>query len=383
MPGPERPPRVLVNALALHDSRDAARTFLENLIERLPDAWPEADVHVLARHGVRIPGESRVRVVRIRALGSGIARVADDLLRLPRAAERVDADVVVSPNESVPTRLRRPVVVVAQNLLYHCPQIGPLDAGSWHARLRSRLQFRFYRWQMPRAYARADVVVTVSEHAAHELAERAGLDLARVRIVPYGADRLPVAARREPASPRMLLTLGSLAHYKRLDVAIRALAQLRRDGGDYELVLAGGAWPGVAESLERLARELGVADAVRLTGSVDPAGIASLFSEAHAFVSLSACESFGIPVVEAMRAGVPAVVADEPWSAETVGDAAVRVDTREPRAVAAGIRLLADPEEWRRRSEIGIAAAARYTWSSNAEGVAAAAAAVVGRGRAR
>jgi glycosyltransferase involved in cell wall biosynthesis len=221
---------------------------------------------------------------------------------------------------------------------------------------------------MPRAYRRADAVVTVSRHAAAELARHAGLDPGRVEIVPYGADRLPIV-ERTPSTKRMLLIVGSLAHYKRLDVAVEALAALRRDGDDYELVLAGGAWPGCAEAVDDVAAELGVAEHVIRLGNVDGERLATLFAEAHALVALSSCESFGIPVVEAMRAGVPVVVADEPWSAETVGEAAIRVDGKSPEAVAEGVRQLSDSDEWQYRSESGAIAAGRYSWAGNAQGI--------------
>lgn len=367
---------MLLNALALHSARDAARVFLENLVEQLPIVWPEADIHVLAPRDVSLP-RRLFRVIRVPTPRSGAERVLEDFIRLPAVEAKVLPDVVISPNESIPRRIRAPVVVVAQNLFFHCPEIGPLRTGPPLARLRSRLQFIFYRRQMPRAYARADVIVAVSRHAAAELARYARLDPRRVRVVPYGADRLPVRPPIESARTRRLLVVGTLAHYKRLDVAVAALAALRRGGADYELLLAGEEWPGYRDVVDRFARAVGMQQHVRRLGAVSGEELAELFAGSFALVSLSACESFGIPVVEAMRAGVPVVVADEPWSAETVGDAAVRVVGTDPWSVADGVRSLLDGSERKRRVEAGRRTAACYTWSGNAAGIAAAAASVV------
>jgi glycosyltransferase involved in cell wall biosynthesis len=374
--------RVLINALALHSAADAARIFLENLIRRLPECWPEAQVLVIARHGAEIPSEARVEVIRVGSSSSGVLRVADELVRLRRIVRRIAPDVTVNPNESVPGGIRGPVVVVAQNLFFHCPDIGPLRRGPWRARLRSRLQFAFYRRRMPRAYVRADAIVPVSEHAARELAEHAGLDLSKVHAVHYGADRLPMRPRSEQAGRRSILVVGALAHYKRLDSAVEALALLVADGDDYELCLAGGAWPGEEAILRSLAVSRGVEERVKFLGPVEGDQLAQLFATSHAGLSLSACESFGIPVVEGMRAGLPHVVADEPWSEETVADCAVRVDARDPGSIAAGIRRLGVPEEWERMARLGRERAARYTWQANAGGVAAAAIRVVEQGAA-
>ena len=365
--------RVLVNALALRPAGDAAEVYLENVLALMPEVWPEAELHVAARGGTSVPAAARAHRL---SVNSGAGRLAADLVALPRLVERLRPDVVVSPNESVSLRLRAPLVVVAQNLLYHCPGVGPLPAGPLRGRIRSRLQFAFYRRQFPRAYRRADVVVAVSHHAARELDRRAGLDPARVRIVPCGSDRLPVKDRRNRGTGRRVLVVGALAHYKRLEVAVDALALLRTGGADYELVLAGAAWPGCGEELALRARRAGVAPAVRRVGAVGGDELADLLAEAHVALSLSRCESFAIPVVEAMHAGVPVVAADEPWSRERVGDAGLRVPGGDASAVAAAIASLEDEAEWQRLSVRGRERAAAFTWRRTAEGLADAAASV-------
>lgn len=326
---------------------------------------------VLVRDGAEVV-EADADVLVVPGVSSGLTRVRSEWTRLPRLVRSLQADVFVNPNEAVPPGVDAPLVVVAQNLLYHCRQAGPLPTGPLSARLRSRAQFAFYRRQMPRAYARARVVVAVSRQAAELLADRAALDLGRVRIVACGADRLPVLPRSSESAAKMLLAVGAIAHYKRLDLAVRALAALVGSGGDYRLLLVGDEWPGAWRPLAALARDLGVGERVERVGIVGDAELAALYARAFAAVATSACESFGIPVAEAMRAGLPVVAADEPWSRELAERAAV-LTAAQPEAIAEGIRALQDDGVWHERSEAGRRLSAAYTWAGTASGIAAAA----------
>jgi glycosyltransferase involved in cell wall biosynthesis len=220
---------------------------------------------------------------------------------------------------------------------------------------------------MPRAYRRAGIVVCVSEGARELLARRAGLEHARTRVVPCGADRLAVLAREDDR--QLLIAVGAVAHYKRLDVAIRALAQLP---AAYSLRLVGEEWPGAWEPLRRLAVTLGVADRVERASVATDVELASLYASARALLAPSACESFGVPVAEAMHAGLPVVAADEPWSRELAKDAAALVPC-ESGAFAAAVLALENAGERRRRSDAGRERALPLTWRRTAQGLAAAA----------
>jgi glycosyltransferase involved in cell wall biosynthesis len=233
--------------------------------------------------------------------------------------------------------------------------------------VRSRVQFGHYRRVMPRAYRRADAVVAVSRHAAELLAARSGLDLTKTTVAPLGADSWPVCAKRAPTEGRRsLLVVGTLAPYKRLELAIDAVAAA---GEDYELVLAGGAWPGYGSDIDDLGRRR-LGDRWRWLGPVG-GELPDLYGNAHALLALSSCEAFGLPSLEAMRAGLPVVATQEPWTTELLSPAAVFAEP-EVESVAQAVRSLNDAEEWGRRSQAGRALAAGFTWRRMAEAIASA-----------
>ena len=91
------------------------------------------------------------------------------------------------------------------------------------------------------------------------------------------------------------------------------------------------------KALQDFVDDLGLSAAVRITGEVSDASLAAHFGAADAYLSLSAHEGFGVPLVEAMLAGVPVVTRGAGAVAQTVADAALVLDAADPSYVAAAL----------------------------------------------
>ena len=94
--------------------------------------------------------------------------------------------------------------------------------------------------------------------------------------------------------------------------------------------------------------DLGLADAVRLAGEVSDAALAAYFGAADAFLSMSRHEGFGVPLVEAMAAGLPLVTSDAGAVGQTVAGAALVLEAGDPAYVAAALHRACTDEELRR-----------------------------------
>jgi glycosyltransferase involved in cell wall biosynthesis len=102
-------------------------------------------------------------------------------------------------------------------------------------------------------------------------------------------------------------------------------------------------------SLRRFVHDLGLSSAVCITGEVSDPALAAYFSAADVYLSLSVHEGFGVPLVEAMAAGVPVIARGVGAVAETVGDGALVLASADPSYVAAAVQRVCADEELRRR----------------------------------
>ncbi|MEU2616495.1 glycosyltransferase [Micromonospora sp. NPDC007271] len=228
-----------------------------------------------------------------------------------------------------------------------------------------------------RALGRAvDRVVVQCEDEVRELV-RMGVPRSRMALVPSGVNQDvfrpdgPVAPR-DPARPR-LLTVGRLVERKGFLDVVRALPAVP----DAECVVVGGPPADLlpadafARRLTALAESCGVADRVKLVGSVPREEMGSWYRSADLLVAAPWYEPFGLTPLEGMACGVPVVGSNVGGIADTVVDGLTGdlVPPRDPRALGTAIRrLLADKV---RRFAYATAALdrirSRYSWKRCAE----------------
>jgi glycosyltransferase involved in cell wall biosynthesis len=138
---------------------------------------------------------------------------------------------------------------------------------------------------------------------------------------------------------------------------IRAYASAKRD---FRLVLAG--MRGFhAQRLEALIAELG-AD-VKLTGWIPREELYGLYAAAHAFIYPSTFEGFGMPVLEAMAAGIPVACSDIPPLREIAGDAALMFDPENQDEIGSALgRIVTDDALRSRLAAAGPPRARQFSW---------------------
>ena len=227
------------------------------------------------------------------------------------------------------------------------------------------------RWTAARLLADAAVIVANSEWTGEltrsVLHTLGGATRPAVRVVPLGTDPAHFRPAVDTRAVRTrlgldggpwLLTVARLEWHKGIDTVIRALPAVRRAAPATRYAVAG-VGPRRAH-FERLATELGVADAVRFLGAVSDDELPALYNAADLYVGASRrhdllVEGFGISLVEASASGLAVVGGRSGGVPDAVrdGETGLLVDPEDPAAVGAGITtLLADAD---RRKKMGAA----------------------------
>jgi glycosyltransferase involved in cell wall biosynthesis len=186
---------------------------------------------------------------------------------------------------------------------------------------------RFSEEELRRAGCRRTAVVPVLADYGRVSATpdaRVAAELARLRA-DGGAD---------------ILFVGRIVPSKAQHELVKALWAYRRLYDDKaRLHLVGGTSSfAYTKALQDFIEDLGLSSAVRLPGEVSDAALAAYFGSADVYLSLSVHEGFGVPLVEAMVAGLPVVTRGAGAVSDTVADAALVLAAADPSYIAAAVR---------------------------------------------
>jgi glycosyltransferase involved in cell wall biosynthesis len=271
------------------------------------------------------------------------------------------ADVLHAPTPLAPPRGRVPLVVTVHDAVpwTHPETLTPRGV-SWH------------RSVIARAARSADAIVVPTAAVREELARHVELRRPAVVVgegvsadlVP-GADADVRAARLGLPAGEYLVTLATIEPRKGLDVLLSALAARRMP--DVPLLVVGQAGWGAVDVAARAA-ELGVSHRVRLMGRLPDEDLAVVLARATVLVSPSRAEGFGLPVLEAMAAGIPVVSSDVPALVEVGGGATRTVPVGDAAALAEALAdVLGSPALRAELAAGGRRRAADFTWVAAAD----------------
>jgi len=287
---------------------------------------------------------------------------------LPAIEPELEADAILYPYWPSPPFRRAgapPAAIFVHDLAF---RIRPAEV-PWQQRL-------YLGAVLPRALRGAAAVIVPSEATRRDLLRFYPIERLdeRLHVIPEGLTPAPPPGPL-PAGvePGFLLAVGTVEPRKNYPRLLAAYRQLRGRGslpiiingrpGVPQLVIAGRAGWAFGDTLRRIAAEPGV----RYVGHVDEPTLEALYRSASVLAFPSLYEGFGLPLLEAMAHGLPAVVGATGALPELALGAALSVDGQDVSGIAAGLeRLLADEGLRHKLGEEGRRRARDYTWATAA-----------------
>jgi glycosyltransferase involved in cell wall biosynthesis len=220
--------------------------------------------------------------------------------------------------------------------------------------------------QAREAAAASDLIIAVSIFTAGQVEDLLRVPASRIRVVHHG-----IVPRALPDLPRekIVLCTGAIQRRKNQAALVRAFSNGMPP--DWRLVLACSQGFEAAETLRQI-EQSACRGQIRVTGYIPDAELAALYAKASIFAFPSLDEGFGMPVLEAMAAGIPVLTSDRSSLPEVAGNAALLVDPANDEQIEAGLRELAANEPLRRSLiEKGRARARNFTWKKAVDETAA------------
>lgn len=215
----------------------------------------------------------------------------------------------------------------------------------------------FYKLKARHACRKADRILAVSECTKRDIVRFFNIPPDKIQVIYQGCEPrfaenpgpsvLTAVRRRYGLPENFLLFVGSIEARKNLLVAVKALELLRDDCPDLHLVAVGKRTPYTAQT-EAYAAAHGLSGRLHCLHGLPNDDLRALYHAARLFVYPSLYEGFGIPIIEAIQAGLPVIAATGSCLEEAGGPAGLYIAPDDAPAWAEAIRrLLADAETCR------------------------------------
>jgi glycosyltransferase involved in cell wall biosynthesis len=371
------PRRIGINAVFLEPRMGGLDTYLRELVPALVRLAPDVSFSVYCNPRGRdyLQGEGwgargggwgeQVELLTHPALGRPGLKALSELTLLGALAGR-HVDLLHSVAMTAPLHTRAVNVVTLADVTWI---VAPEHDEAATVRL--------WRAIVPPVARRADRVLALSQAGAEHIVQYLRVPRERIDVVPLaagGGERAqptPAGELRARLGLRdgpLILTVSAKKANKNLERLVRAAAEVITRRPDAQLVMPGNPTPH-EQRLRALAAELGIAANVAFPDYVSRADLEGLYALARCFVFASVNEGFGIPILEAMRRGVPVACSNVSALPEVAGDAARYFDPHDVADIARALEdVLADRALAEDLSARGLRREAQFTWEATARG---------------
>lgn len=265
--------------------------------------------------------------------------------RIPAILKKYRADLFVSTDGYLSLRTKIPQVLVMHDINFvHRPKDLP-----W-------LTAKYYNYFFPKFARKANRLATVSEFSRNDIASSFGIDPARIDVVyngcntiysPLSQEEIETVRRKYSSGEPYFLYVGALHPRKNIVGLLTAFEQYKTaTGGSEKLLIVGGQMFKTKTISEKLSHMNSKADVV-FTGRILTSELKQVLGGALALTFVPFFEGFGIPVIEAMAAGIPVICSNTTSLPEVGGDAVLYVHPENTEAISEAMQRISNDKELR------------------------------------
>jgi glycosyltransferase involved in cell wall biosynthesis len=329
--------RIALDARTLSHAESGMGSYTVNLVRALLAADPDLELVLICRTTPEQEGlqDPRITVVRFPFHPMSPATQC----ALPARLRQHRFDLFHALFEVVPCGLRQPLVVTVHDLNWLVnPRYNSTNP------VRRLVEGGYYRASLRKAMQQASRLLAVSHATRHAILEYAPWHAGKTHVTYHGIDSqriYPLATdiawgRLGPLLPPetpFVLTVGQGTPYKNHVHAVRGFMAAFGGHPHYRLVLVR-RFVRRDKALEALLRTPQVQAQVLLLPYVPPDVLNALYNAARMVLHPSYYEGFGLPLLEAMQAGIPIVTSCVSAMPEIAGSAALLVNPADTHAIA-------------------------------------------------
>jgi glycosyltransferase involved in cell wall biosynthesis len=362
--------RIAINTrLLINGSLDGIGWFTFESVRRIVKTHPEVDFYLIfdrEPHADFLFAENVTPVVLFPQARHPVLYVMFFELALPAALKKIKPDLFVSCDGYMSLRTKVPTLNVIHDLNFeeYPKHLPPLLS-------------KYYRYFFPKFARRARRLATVSEFSKKDISKRYGVPEAKIDVVYNGVNEVfkpmgeafidEIRSRYSEGKPYFLF-VGSIHPRKNLLNQLLAFFEFRKQTNfQFKFLIIGAEFYGGKDLKEKIADSPYVGDAIFL-GRQSAEELRFLYASAFALMYVSYFEGFGIPLLEAMRSGVPAITSVTTSMPEVGGEAALYADPDSPIEIAARMKQLAQDEELRANLiSAGLKRSEKFSWDKTSE----------------
>ncbi|MBU2555264.1 MAG: glycosyltransferase family 4 protein [Bacteroidetes bacterium] len=298
---------------------------------------------------------------------------------LPLAAQKEGCHILHCTSNTAPLKSKLPLIVTLHDIIY-MESISLLKkGGTWYQKLGNM----YRRMVVPGIVKKSDKIITVSKFERNRIGDFFGIDHNDNRLVAIyngvsehfkpvtDSAELTRVKTKYKLPENFLFFLGNTDPKKNTPGVLKAFSDYLKSSKTENLYLVMLDYE--RSSLEKLLTDIGDKDLINkiiLTGYVVNTDLPAIYCLSKIFLYPSLRESFGIPMLEAMRCGVPVITSNTSSMPEVSGNAAYIIDPYKPEEITSGIEKLLTNDSLRNDLiEKGLEQAKKFSWRNMAENV--------------